>query len=263
MGDLGEAVGQGGVGHGVRARIELQGRAVGGHDRALRLGQLAGIEAELRGVVEGQAGQLDGRQGEGVGYRVAGDGDADGVGEGDAADPRAAQGREFGGDPAADRVADNGDVPQVEHVEQLGIDLGQGRDVGQPLGAARAVETGVDGVKTLSRTLLGQEAGERGEWSPGRRLRVQQQEGVPLLPEVDGDVEGALVERERVGAAGHAVLLWAAGRVEREGGCRHAKSVAGTVVAAHHRDGQLPVQLPGRPRSCSAGRGSTARTGRA
>jgi hypothetical protein len=79
---------------------------------------------------------------------VAFDHDTDGVDQDDTAQPRAATDGEFGSDPAADGVPDDGDVAQIELVEQPGIDLGQAADAVQPAGSRGRVEAGVGGDST-------------------------------------------------------------------------------------------------------------------
>lgn len=176
--DLGEALAEGGVGHGVRPCVDLQRGAVGGHDRAGGLCEGGRVDGELHGVVEGEPGQFGGGDGEGVGDRVTGDLGAHGVDEDEAADPVAAEQGQFGGDPAAYGVSDDGDVLQTEFVEQPRVGPGEGWDVGQPAGLGGAAEAGVDGGDDPGLPLVGEQPGEGSD-----RLRtataVQEQEGWP------------------------------------------------------------------------------------
>ena len=51
--------------------------------------------------------------------------DADRIDQDDAAEPVRMTQRHLGGDPSADRIADEDDIAQVEGLEQAGVDLGQ------------------------------------------------------------------------------------------------------------------------------------------
>ena len=74
---------------------------------------------------------------------MARDLDPDRVDQHDAADARRFQQRDLGGDPASDGVADDGDVEQVELVEQAVVQRGQAGDGVERLGAWGAAEAGV------------------------------------------------------------------------------------------------------------------------
>ena len=69
--------------------------------------------------------------------------EADGVQDHHAADPRAAQETDLGGQPAAERVADDGDVPEVEIFEQADVEPGQVTRPGDAVRARRPVEPGM------------------------------------------------------------------------------------------------------------------------
>jgi hypothetical protein len=89
---------------------------------------VAGSTRNFSGVVEAASEDLVHGQGEEVRDRMAGDLDSDGIDQDDAADPRRLQERDLGGDLAADRVADDGNVGQVQPVQQSVVERGQAGD---------------------------------------------------------------------------------------------------------------------------------------
>ena len=90
--------------------------------------------AELRDLIHGE--------GKEVGDRVAWHLDADGVDEDDAAKARGVEQGDLSGYPAADRVADDGDVAQAALFEQRGVERGEPGDAVQGVGTGSVAEAG-------------------------------------------------------------------------------------------------------------------------
>jgi len=100
----------------------------------------------------------------------------------------AAQGQ-LGGDPAAERVADDHDIEQTELIEQRGVGRGEPGNAGQCLGARRAAEAGVGGRDDTRGLRAAEQVGKAGD-----RLGSaagQQQEGTPRAAVVERDVDQA------------------------------------------------------------------------
>lgn len=97
------------------------------------------------------------------------------------------QQREFGGDPAADGVADQGDVLEVESVEQVAVERGEAADAVEAVRARRAGEPGVSRGDHLAGPVAGQEFGEGGD-RVGPGAAVQQEVRAALAAPVEGEV---------------------------------------------------------------------------
>jgi hypothetical protein len=124
-----------------------------------------------------------------------------------AGDARAGEQGDLGGDPATDGVADDGDAGQVELVEQGHVEVGECVDVGDVVGAGRAVEAGVGGHEDPGRPVFGQVGRERQDGG-GAGTAVQQQERVTGTDLVDGEVDGGGRAGSGDGVRGrHRVLL--------------------------------------------------------
>lgn len=198
---------EGGVGHG-GARVDGDRGPVARGDRLGRRGQGRGVDAERLRVVEGEPEDLIHGQGEEVGHRMAGHLDPDRVDQDDAADARRLQQRDLGGDPAADRVADDGDVGQRQLVQERAVEHGQAGHGGQCLGALGAAEAGVGRDQYAHAVSGGELLGE-----PRHRLRagsaVQQQERLSVTESGHGHLDRVdSVEADGVVSGGcHGLLL--------------------------------------------------------
>jgi hypothetical protein len=143
-GDAGQAGRQAGVAHG-GAAVDGEGGAVARHDGLLLGGHRGRIDTERIRVVIAQFGDLVQRESEEVDDGVIRDIDTHRVDQHDAADSGGAEQGHLGRDPAADGVSDDGHVPEVEFVEQGGVQRAESADGGQRLGAGCRTKAGVGG----------------------------------------------------------------------------------------------------------------------
>jgi hypothetical protein len=112
--------------------------------------------------------------------------DAGRVDENEAADATRADERELGGDPAADGVPDDGNVVEIELIEERGVERGETLDALQRIGARRAVEPGVSRGEDTGAVSGAEQLTEAGD-GDGARAAVQQEERFPSSLLADGD----------------------------------------------------------------------------
>src|SRR5258706_15463010 len=139
---------------------------------------------------------------------MAGDLDADGVDDDVAAHAGRVQDCYFGGDPAADGVADDGDVSETEFVEQGDVDGGEAGDGVELAGARGSGETRVCRGEHVRGDGIGELVGPSGD-SLGAAAAMHDEDGVALASLGYGDFDIALpVPGEVVGAGFHDYALW-------------------------------------------------------
>jgi len=191
--DGAEPVGERRVGHG-RARVADQGQ-----DVRARPGTAARRDGCLARVVEGVRPELGGGEAADVGQRVAVDHDADPVDDHRTADSRALLQGDLGGQPAAERVADHGDVGEVELFQQRDVRPRQFGDAGQARVLRGAAEAGVRGQQHPGVRALGEQVGEAGHRGDAATA-VQEQERPGAVAVLEGHLDRA--ERAGFGAGG-------------------------------------------------------------
>lgn len=128
---------------------------------------------------------------------MAVDDNAGRVDEDDAADPTRAGERELGGDRSADGVSHDGDVVQIELLEERGVERGETGDAVQRVWTRRAAESRVSRGEDPG-VVGGAEQLAEGCDGDGTGTAVQEQEGAPASSFGDGDIYRAGGSRDGV-----------------------------------------------------------------
>src|ERR1022692_1949125 len=213
-----------GVGHRCPG-VGGQRSPVTSRDGLRRFRQRGGIDPERLRIVEAELEHLIQGQGEEVRDRVAGDVYPHGVDEDYVADAPRLQEGHLSSDPAADGVADDGDVAQITLVQQGNVEPGELADGAERLGPRGAPEAGMDRADDPGWPAVGEQLSEAGDrvW-PAASVQEQERPALALLTDGDVNVADTVELHAMDGGGGHDVSLVVEDR-------RYwAKSVAGTVA---------------------------------